>query len=443
MGERSDILRRAKELSPWHFDFEILPGVRTTNFNDPADPDPDKRQVESIDSSEILPTIKDYYPSGFSGKDVLDVGCNSGGYCFVAHELGARSVTGIDVRQHWITQAEWIKSIKYPNAGSAVNFQVSDVRTFLAGQDRQFDVVIFKGVLYHLADPIGTLLELCDRTREILLVDTASSDVIPEHCIVPISESTTHVMSGVDGLAWLPGGPSAIRPILEFKGFKSFDVRFWLHAITKAHQGRFRVVASRQLHINGCVDSFTSPAVLSGWAQQEGNDKILEISVLLGETLIGSAYTGLQRSPSVGNIGFSVELSQPITAENILSGAVKVYAVDDMGELHSLPLTTASLLRVSGSVDRFTSPNVLGGWARQPGSEDTLEIRALLDGALIGTSRTGLTRLQPAGNCGFNVTLSEPITLEHIRSNRIKVQAIDLAGNACELAVWPKLLDQP
>jgi len=51
--------------------------------------------------------------------------------------------------------------------------------------------------------------------------------------------------------------------------------------------------------------------------------------------------------------------------------------------------------------------------------------------------------LQPAGNCGFNVTLSEPITLEHIRSNRIKVQAIDLAGNACELAVWPKLLDQP
>lgn len=539
MVDRSEILRRAKELSPWHFDFEILPGVKTASFNDPTDPDPNRRQVESIDPSEILPVLRDYYPNGFSGKDVLDVGCNSGGYCFVAHELGARSATGIDVRQHWITQAEWIKSIKYPNAGSAVNFEVGDVRRFLAGQERQFDIVIFKGVFYHLVDPIGTLLDLCDRTREVLLVDTASSDIIPEHCIAPIAESTTHVMSGVDGLAWLPGGPAAIRPILEFKGFKSFGVRYWLHGITKAHQGRFRVVASRQLHIagaveffrspnilggwakqadsekpldlrilldgtligsgrteeergpagkgsftvtlmrrmtlkemrssafkvcavdvdgelhelpiltsqllpvSGCVDSFPSPDVLSGWAQQESNDNVLEVRVLLGETLIGTTHTGFKRSLSAGNLGFSVELSQPITSENILSGAVKVYAVDDLGEVHSLPLATASLLRVSGYVDLFKSPNVLGGWARQPGSEGTLEIRALLDGTLIGTTRTGQKRLQPAGNCGFSLTLSEPITMALLRSNRIKVHAIQLAGNACELAIWPKLLEQP
>jgi tRNA (mo5U34)-methyltransferase len=441
MNDRADILRRAQELSPWHFDFEILPGVKTASLNDPNHPDLSMRQVESIDPSEIVPILREYYPSGLPGKDVLDVGCNAGGYCFMAHELGARSATGVEVRQHWIDQAEWIKSLKYPNAGDAIRFEVSDLRPFLVRQNRQFDIVIFKGVFYHLADPIGTLLSLCDATREFLLIDTASSDLIPEHCLAPIAESTTQVMSGVDGLAWLPGGPGAIRPALQFKGFQSIQLVFWRHGITQADRGRFRLVASRRLHVRGSVDFFKSPDVLRGWARQEGSEDPLEVRVLLQGTQIGTGRTGLER-PS-GNCGFSVTLSQRITATDIRSHAVNVYAVDSGGQVHEIPIATERLLRVQGSVDIFKSPNVLGGWARQEGSEELLEVRVLLNGPVVGTGRTGLERLHPGGNCGFILTLTQPITLEDIRSNRVKVHAITPNGDICELPIWPKLLADP
>jgi len=434
----ADILRRAKELSPWHFDFEILPGVKTSSFNDPNHPDPSMRQVESIDPSEIVPILGEYYPSGLSGKEVLDVGCNAGGYCFMALELGARSATGVEVRQHWIDQAEWIKSLKYPNTGDAIRFEVSDLRLFLARQNRQFDIVIFKGVFYHLADPIGTLLDLCDATREFLLIDTASSDLIPEHCLAPIAESTTQVMSGVDGLAWLPGGPGAIRPALQFKGFQSIQLVFWRHGITQADRGRFRLVASRRLQVRGSVDFFKSPDVLGGWARQEGSDDPLEVRVLLKGTQIGTGRTGQER-PS-GNCGFSVTLSQLTTATDIRSNAVKIYAADSGGQVHEIPIATQRLLRVRGSVDIFKSPNVLGGWVRQEGSEELLEVRVFLDRTLIGTARTGLERLTPAGKCGFSVVLSQPITLEQLRSHSVKIEAIDPAGDVCALPIWPNLM---
>lgn len=441
MIDRDDILRRAKELSPWHFDFEILPGVRTIGFNDPNHPDPSKRQVSSIDPTEIIPILKDYYPLGLAGKDVLDVGCNAGGYCFITHELGARSATGVEVRQHWIDQAEWIKSVKYPNAANAIRFEVGDLRHFLARRDRQFDVVIFKGVFYHLADPIGTLLDLCDATREFLLIDTASSDLIPEHCLAPIAESTTQVMSGVDGLAWLPGGPAAIRPALQFKGFKSIRLAFWHHGITQADRGRFRLLASRLLRVCGAVDFFRSPDVLGGWARQEGSADSIEIRVLLKAKLIGTARTGQQR-PS-GNSGFNITLSQPITPTDIRSDAVKVYAVDSDGATHELPIHTERLLCVRGSVDVFKSPNALGGWARKEGSEELLEVNVLLNGTLVGTGRTGRDRLSPGGNCGFMLTLTKPITLADLRSNMVKVHVIDPTGGVCELPIWTKLLADP
>jgi tRNA (mo5U34)-methyltransferase len=98
-----------------------------------------------------------------------------------------------------------------------------DIVTYLDSSDERFEITLFKGISYHLPDPISVLSRLCERTNETILVNTASSDTIPEACLTPISETQTPVMSGVDGLAlaWLPGGPAAIRPILEYKGSKA------------------------------------------------------------------------------------------------------------------------------------------------------------------------------------------------------------------------------
>lgn len=232
------------DLGPWHFDIEVAPGVRTVDFNKESYASTDRERVASIDPYEMVDLFKAVLPTGVSGKTFLDVGCNGGGYCFVAHELGARACQGFDVRDHWIRQAECVKSLKYPEADS-LRFFVEDVTEF--AHQRRHDVTLFKGVFYHLPDPIATLNKICALTERAIIVDSASRSDIPADCIAPVQESKTHLMSGVHGLAWFPGGPEAVRPILAWSGFPHMRVVF----DRKGHEsqrfrGRFRLIATRE-----------------------------------------------------------------------------------------------------------------------------------------------------------------------------------------------------
>jgi tRNA (mo5U34)-methyltransferase len=245
MNDEESILQRAKELAPWHFDFALPQGRRTRDLNDPNHPDPDKRGVGTLDPNHLRNFFREYYPDGLAGKELLDVGCNAGGYCFIAGELGVKTAVGFDVRKHWIDQAEFIHQTLYPHLTN-VSFQVTHVEAFLRGFD-QTDIVIFKGVFYHLPDPIHVLLELCSRTREVIFVNTESDLTVPEHCLSYKPESATRVMSGVDGLAWWPGGPAAIRPILEYAGFES-KVPVW-NRDEAAGRGRFTIIGKRKTNL--------------------------------------------------------------------------------------------------------------------------------------------------------------------------------------------------
>jgi 2-polyprenyl-3-methyl-5-hydroxy-6-metoxy-1,4-benzoquinol methylase len=241
---QQEILDRAGELAPWHFDFEILPGVKVGSLNPSKYDDPDKVSVSLMDPNGLVRFFKQYFPEGLRGKHVVDVGCNAGAYCFTAAELGAESVTGFDVHQHWLDQAEFIRSLKYSDYKN-IHFRLAHATSFLQEMP-SVDVTVFKGVLYHLADPIHVLLELCNKTSDVLLLNTASSDVIPEQTWIPNRESATHLMSGVDGLAWFPGGPAAVKPIFEYAGFRSIQVNFWKRSEGKQGSGRFEVIATRR-----------------------------------------------------------------------------------------------------------------------------------------------------------------------------------------------------
>src|SRR6516162_5622959 len=238
------ILQRVKELAPWHFNIELDYGIRTGDCSEPDAADANKRNVATIKPEEMRSFFDKYYHQGLAGKDVLDVACNAGGYCFLAHELGARNVTGFDIREHWLDQAAFIKSVKYPDV-KTVTFQSNSAQQFFDNGIKLYDIVIFKGIFYHLADPIHVLTQFCDATREKILVDSDSYDELPVQGPAPTSESRTHVMSGIEGLAWLPGGPKAVDEILRYKGFRSVDVAYWRRPEGKNARGRFRVIGSR------------------------------------------------------------------------------------------------------------------------------------------------------------------------------------------------------
>lgn len=244
MSSRAELQRRLAELGPWHFDIEVAPGLRTTAGNARQYEDADLAHVRAVDPEELRVMLDVIHPRGLEGRSFLDVGCNGGGYCFVARRLGAARTLGFDVRDHWIRQAEFLREV-LPGDWSGMEFRVGHLDGLGGGET--FDITLFKGVFYHLPDPIGALVKLCGATSEMIVVDSASRSDIPENALVTFRESTTHVMSGADGLAWLPGGPKAVTDILEHCGFGNHRTVYW-HRSTEhgpPDRGRFRVVAAR------------------------------------------------------------------------------------------------------------------------------------------------------------------------------------------------------
>lgn len=239
-----DLKTLLTELAPWHFDIELKDGLRTVEGNREAYDSRDHAGVGMVSPDEMRPLFRDLLGGDFGGRSFLDVGCNAGGYCFVAKDMGAGRVLGFDVRDHWIEQAKFVQKHGVTKDRDAIEFRVCHLRDLPV--DDKFDVTLFKGVFYHLPDPIHDLLLLCDRTRELIIVDSATTSRAAEGALLSTWESTTHVMSGVDNLAWYPGGPKALKDILRYGGFPESETVYWRkeNDAVRGH-GRCRVVAAR------------------------------------------------------------------------------------------------------------------------------------------------------------------------------------------------------
>jgi tRNA (mo5U34)-methyltransferase len=91
-------------------------------------------------------------PADFTGKTVLDIGCNGGFYSLEMKRRGAARVLGIDHDADYLKQARFAADV----TGLDVEFaqlSVYDVGTL----GERFDLVLFLGVLYHLRHPLLAL----------------------------------------------------------------------------------------------------------------------------------------------------------------------------------------------------------------------------------------------------------------------------------------------
>ncbi len=255
------------ELAPWHMDIALPGGLRTVAGNRDQYQDPDFKEISVIGTHSVQEYIDAMYPDGLADRSLLDVGCNAGGYCFMANDLGAEFAYGFDVREHWIRQARFVAKLKELTE-EQIDFGVHHVEELPT--DRKFDITIFKGVFYHLPDPIAAIKRLSEVTSDTIIIDTATRSDIPEDCMMVANESTTHVMSGVDRLCWYPGGPMVLRKLLEWSGFEHFRTINWIRdnrpteqrpsARKLAHHGRVCIAASRNEEpIERLVGSFEEP----------------------------------------------------------------------------------------------------------------------------------------------------------------------------------------
>lgn len=254
-GNDEQELAALEKLGPWHQAIP-LPSGRLTSDGNPAD---SERAITVIDPWQMRGTFTSLFDgAGLAGKSFLDVGCNAGGYGFLANEMGASRVFGFDARPHWIDQAEHVRLARGLSTDE-IEFDVMHLEE-LANSSEQFDVTLFKGVFYHLPNPIRALELLASVTRHVMLIDSATSVAAPDNSLILKFESPDHLMSGVDGMSWYPSGPEVITNIAKNYGFPAARVLYNrtgskadTRDVASTSIGRCRVLVARDAKTIGTV----------------------------------------------------------------------------------------------------------------------------------------------------------------------------------------------
>jgi 2-polyprenyl-3-methyl-5-hydroxy-6-metoxy-1,4-benzoquinol methylase len=101
----------------------------------------------------------------FSGKTVLDIGCNSGQYSFHAKSLGANNVTGIDINEKRIYQAKMLAI----NENLDVDFHIAGIEQ--AANFGKFDYVICIAVVTEVENVFGALKSIKNVTKKTAIIE--------------------------------------------------------------------------------------------------------------------------------------------------------------------------------------------------------------------------------------------------------------------------------
>ena len=153
-----------------------------------------------------------FYPSDIEGKDVVDIGCWSGGVSLLAHAMGAKRVSPVDENfEHWEMAMDLSTSLGIGREYLPIFETVYNLRREL---HIDLDFVFMLGVPYHLTDIIRGL----QVTNSILkkggrmLVETAiidRDDMMCQYKGTSLTPST-----------WIVPSTTAFEQMLKDTGFE-------------------------------------------------------------------------------------------------------------------------------------------------------------------------------------------------------------------------------
>ena len=161
------ITTQIRELGPWFHNLHLPGGEQTAPHHILGDFPRWKWQ-------QIAPFV----PKDLSGTHVLDIGCNAGFYSFELARRGA-VVRAIDIDGHYLQQAVWAASLL--GLQERIEFRRATVYQLLHDA-RQYDLIWFMGVLYHLRYPMLALDLIRNRCHGRVFFQTMTmpgDDVLP------------------------------------------------------------------------------------------------------------------------------------------------------------------------------------------------------------------------------------------------------------------------
>jgi SAM-dependent methyltransferase len=111
-----------------------------------------------------------------AGKTILEIAPLEAAHTLTLLQLGAKSVTAIEVREENLEKCKIIKKIF---GLRKAKFLQGDVRTFDFSTLGKFDIVLCSGILYHLTDPLALIDKLSKLTDNIFLWTHIASETYP------------------------------------------------------------------------------------------------------------------------------------------------------------------------------------------------------------------------------------------------------------------------
>lgn len=154
--------RRIVDLGPWFHNIELAPGVWTNPHGTGPGVDYPGWRWRLIEP--LLPSV--------AGKSVLDVGCSSGFFSLKLKELGADYVLGIDAGE----QPKAIEQARFAAETRGLDIEFKVLSVYDVGEiGREFDLVLFLGVFYHLRHPLLALEALRAVCHDTLIMQTITT----------------------------------------------------------------------------------------------------------------------------------------------------------------------------------------------------------------------------------------------------------------------------
>jgi 2-polyprenyl-3-methyl-5-hydroxy-6-metoxy-1,4-benzoquinol methylase len=162
----------------------------------------------------------------FENKDVLDIGCWTGGTTLLMASLHA-NVSAIEEVKKYADMASFLaKAFGIDDKVTVQSISLYDCNSD-AFHDR-FDLVYFPGVIYHLSDPLLALRILFNslKTGGIILVESAGIDTEEPFCRFDgslIVGSGTRESMDRGGWNWFMPSPSALYRMMREAGFDEVE----------------------------------------------------------------------------------------------------------------------------------------------------------------------------------------------------------------------------
>ncbi|MEM9413639.1 MAG: methyltransferase domain-containing protein, partial [Planctomycetota bacterium] len=243
--EMAIMQKRISNLGPWRMSIQITPQINTGQFVELPKNAVECRRVRHKGRTNFLKMVDLLYPDGFKNKRFLDCGCNAGAFCFWVRERLAEIAFGFDIRDHWIKQARFVKAKRNVAPTNRIQFEILDLYDLESMELDPFDFVQFRGLFYHLHEPVHGLRLAADLCSDVLLFTSSFLWDHPDGSLKFEACDHQPLHGGVSPMNWFPTGPGICGEILKSLGFEDLKLTKIKQVKKRPERGRLEIIAAR------------------------------------------------------------------------------------------------------------------------------------------------------------------------------------------------------